>query len=93
MGISRFPITTASAEAQAFFNQGVSQLHSFWVREAERSFMQAAQLDPNAAMAYWGIAMSAAGDHRPAFQLLRDRSRQSQPPAAAHRAAASGRLV
>ena len=28
-----------------------------------------------------GIAMSAAGDYRPAFQLLRDRSRQSQPPA------------
>ena len=60
-GVSSFPITTASAEAQAFFNQGISQLHSFWARESEKSFMQAAQLDPNAAMAYWGIAMSAAG--------------------------------
>jgi tetratricopeptide (TPR) repeat protein len=81
MGRSSFPITTTSPEAQAFFNQGVAQLHSFWVRESERSFMQAAQLDPDAAMAYWGIAISAAGDYRPAFQLMRNRSRQGQAPA------------
>ena len=35
-----FPITTNSAEAQAFFNQGVGQLHGFWYLEAERSFRQ-----------------------------------------------------
>ena len=82
VGKSNLPITTSSPEAQAFFNQGVAQMHSFWFRESERSFMQAAELDPNAAMAYWGIAMSAAGDHRPAFQLLRNRSRQYQPDSA-----------
>jgi len=62
-------ITTRSAEAQAFFNQGVAQMHSFWVRESERSFLQAAALDPESPMPHWGIAMVAAGDYRPGFQL------------------------
>ena len=30
-----FPVTTKSAQAQAFFNQGVGQLHGFWYFEAE----------------------------------------------------------
>jgi tetratricopeptide (TPR) repeat protein len=68
MGKSNLSITTNSAQAQEFFNQGVSQLYGFWFEEAERSFLQAAKLDPNAGMAYWGIAMSAAGDFRPQYQ-------------------------
>jgi tetratricopeptide (TPR) repeat protein len=68
-GATPFPITTKSAEAQKFFNQGVAQMHSFWAREAERSFLQAAQLDPEAPMPHWGIAMVAAGDYRPRFQI------------------------
>src|SRR5256885_13360491 len=68
-----FPITTSNPKAQEFFNQGVAQMHSFWAFEAERSFLQAAALDPQAPMPYWGIAMVAAGDYRPHFQLVRDR--------------------
>jgi tetratricopeptide (TPR) repeat protein len=68
-GTINFPITTKSKEAQAFFNQGVAQMHSFWAREAERSFLQAAALDPEAPMPQWGIAMVASGDYRPGFQL------------------------
>src|SRR5438270_7520554 len=68
-----FPITTSSPKAQEYFNQGVAQMHSFWAVEAERSFLQAAALDPQAPMPYWGIAMVAAGDYRPRFQLTRDR--------------------
>src|SRR5229473_1420030 len=67
-----FPITTSNPKAQEFFNQGVAQMHSFWATEAERSFLQAAALDPQAPMPYWGIAMVAAGDYRPRFQLTRD---------------------
>ncbi len=69
MGVVHFPITTSSKEAQAFFDQGVAQMHSFWAREAERSFLQAAALDPAAPMPYWGVSMVAAGDYRPRFQL------------------------
>jgi tetratricopeptide (TPR) repeat protein len=68
-GNTPLSITTTSAEAQKFFNQGVAQMHSFWAREAERSFLQAAQLDPEAPMPHWGIAMVAAGDYRPRFQI------------------------
>jgi tetratricopeptide (TPR) repeat protein len=80
-----FPITTTSAEAQKFFNQGVAQMHSFWATEAERSFLQAAALDPQAPMPQWGIAMVAAGDFRPRFQLVRD----APPPAKKGKAAAA----
>jgi tetratricopeptide (TPR) repeat protein len=72
MGDTNMPVTTKSEEARKFFNQGISQIHSFWFLESERSFLQAAQLDPDMAMAYWGISVSAATDHRPAFQLMRD---------------------
>ena len=58
MGRDRFPVTTNKQEAQLFFTQGVSQLHGFWYFEAERSFRQAAMLDPNCAMAYWGMAVA-----------------------------------
>ncbi len=51
-------VTTGSEEARQFFDQGVGQLHGYWFFEAERSFRQAAALDPDCAMAYWGMAMA-----------------------------------
>jgi peroxiredoxin len=57
-GRVHLPVTTRSTEAQKFFNQGIGQLHGFWYFEAERSFRQAAALDPGCAMAYWGMAMA-----------------------------------
>jgi tetratricopeptide (TPR) repeat protein len=68
-GDIHFPITTSNPEAQKFFDQGINQMHSFWAVEAERSFLQAAQLDPEAPMPWWGVSMVAAGDYRPRFQL------------------------
>jgi peroxiredoxin len=53
-----FPVSTNVALAQQFFNQGIGQLHGFWYFEAERSFRQVAKLDPECAMAYWGMAMA-----------------------------------
>ena len=64
-----FPVTTRSAEAQKFFNQGVGQLHGFWYFEAERSFRQAAALDTNCAMAYWGMAMANVNNARRAKEF------------------------
>ncbi len=68
-GDIHFAITTSNPEAQKFFDQGLSQMHSFWAVEAERSFLQAAQLDPDAPMPWWGVAMVSGGDYRPRFQL------------------------
>jgi peroxiredoxin len=53
-----FPVTTKSPEAQAFINQGVGQIHGFWYYEAERSFRQAALLDKDCGIAYWGMALA-----------------------------------
>src|SRR5437016_14264308 len=57
-GKIHMPVTTKSAEAQAFFDQGLALLHSFWYYEADRSFEQAARLEPDCATAQWGIAMT-----------------------------------
>ena len=58
LGRANFAISTDDEQAQAFFNQGVDQLHGFWYFEAERSFRQVAMLDNDCAMAYWGLAMA-----------------------------------
>jgi tetratricopeptide (TPR) repeat protein len=57
-------VTTRSEEAQKFFDQGLALLHSFWFYESDRSFERAAQLDPEMAMAHWGIAMAAVNEKR-----------------------------
>ena len=51
-------VTTKDPLAQQFFDQGLGQLHGFWYFESERSFRQAADIDPECAMAYWGMAMA-----------------------------------
>ena len=58
VGDSHLKITTRSDAAQAYFDQGLSLLHCFWDFEAHRAFKEAARLDPDAAMAYWGIVES-----------------------------------
>ena len=55
-------ITTNSAEAQRYFDQGLGFLQGFNHRAAIRAFQQAAELDPECAMAHWGIAL-ACGPH------------------------------
>src|SRR5262247_1922061 len=63
-GTVHMPIATKSEEAQRFFDQGLALLHSFWSYEADRSFERSAQLDPECAMAQWGIAMAAVNEKR-----------------------------
>ncbi len=55
-------ITTDSPQDQRYFNQGLAFLHGFNQSAAIRSFQQAARLDPECAMAHWGIAL-ACGPH------------------------------
>lgn len=57
-GKVHFPVTSKHPDVQKFIEQGLGQLHGFWYFEAERSFRQAAALDPDCAMAYWGMAMA-----------------------------------
>jgi tetratricopeptide (TPR) repeat protein len=57
LGDHKFPVTTNSARAQLFINQGMMLVYGFNHAEATRSFREAARLDPNCAMAYWGMAL------------------------------------
>src|SRR5213075_3301955 len=55
-------ITTDSPEAQRYFDQGLAFLHGFNHRAAIHAFQEAAKLDPECAMAHWGVAL-ACGPH------------------------------
>jgi pimeloyl-ACP methyl ester carboxylesterase/tetratricopeptide (TPR) repeat protein len=57
------PVTTNNPEAQKFFNQGLSYLYGFNHEEAVNSFKQAAKLDPQLAMAYWGVALAMGSNY------------------------------
>src|SRR5436190_1577596 len=66
-----FPVSTTNALSQKFFNQGLGQLHGFWYFEAERSFRQAAKLDTNCVMAWWGMAMANVMTEKRAKEFMK----------------------
>jgi tetratricopeptide (TPR) repeat protein len=61
IGTSPERVTTSSPEAQRYFDQGLSYLHSYIWIEAARSFNQALRLDPNLTMAYMGLSYAYSG--------------------------------
>jgi tetratricopeptide (TPR) repeat protein len=57
-GVWKHAIQTTSPEAQKYFDQGLSLMYGFNRYEALRSFRKAAELDSQAPMPQWGIAMA-----------------------------------
>lgn len=57
LGLHTFPVSTKVERAQLFMNQGLNLTYGFNHAEASRAFAEAARLDPNLAMAYWGQAL------------------------------------
>jgi tetratricopeptide (TPR) repeat protein len=58
LGHYHHPIATKSAEAQGFFDQGLTLVYGFNHDEAIRAFDQAARLDPQSPMPHWGVALA-----------------------------------
>jgi tetratricopeptide (TPR) repeat protein len=58
LGSLHHPVTTRSARAQKYFDQGLSLVYAFNHDEAQRSFEEAVKLDPSMAMGWWGIALT-----------------------------------
>jgi len=56
LGSVHHPVTTKSKQAQAYFDQGMRLIFAFNHEAAIKSFTRAWELDPNLAMAQWGIA-------------------------------------
>jgi len=75
-GKVNFPVTTKVPECQQFINQGIGQLHGFWYFESERSFRQAAALDPNCAIAYWGMAMANINNAKRAKDFIAEAAKR-----------------
>src|SRR5436305_5861327 len=58
LGSFHHAVSTTHAETQKFFDQGFTLLYAFNHEAAVRSFKRAAELDPQMAMGYWGIALA-----------------------------------
>jgi tetratricopeptide (TPR) repeat protein len=57
LGVLSYKITTASAAAQNYFDQGLRLAYAFNHAEAQRAFREAEKLDPRCAMCFWGEAL------------------------------------
>ncbi len=80
LGTLHYAITTASPEAQQYFDQGLRLTWGFNHAEAIRSYEAALEADPACAMCWWGIAFA----HGPNINAGMD----SAAGVAAHRAIA-----
>lgn len=58
LGPFSWPVTTASAQAQTYFDQGVKLMYAYARAHARPSFAEARRLDPQCAMCWWGEAWS-----------------------------------
>lgn len=57
LGSHTFPVSTRNPLAQQYINQGLNLAYAFNHAEARRAFREAARLEPDLAMAYWGQAL------------------------------------
>jgi tetratricopeptide (TPR) repeat protein len=67
LGNSHRAITTASSEAQQYFDQGMRLMWGFNHDEATRSFARAAELDPHCGSCYWGVALTVGPNYNLPF--------------------------
>jgi tetratricopeptide (TPR) repeat protein len=56
-------ISSTSAEAQQYFDQGMRFMWAFNHDEASRSFARAAELDPQCAICLWGVALTVGPNY------------------------------
>jgi hypothetical protein len=55
--------STSSADAQAYFDQGMRLIWAFNHDEATRSFAKAAELDQRCAICYWGVSLTVGPNY------------------------------
>jgi tetratricopeptide (TPR) repeat protein len=63
-------ITTASAEAQRWFDRGLNWCYGYHHEEAVACFEKALQADPNCAMAHWGVGYAAGPNYNFPWELM-----------------------
>jgi tetratricopeptide (TPR) repeat protein len=74
LGRYSYTITTASPEAQRWFDQGLRLVYAFNHAEARRAFSEAARLDPSCAMCFWGLAIAEGSNYNSPTDADREKS-------------------
>ena len=79
LGSYHHEVTTKDPRAQRYFDQGLTLAYGFNHREAVRSFLEGARIDPDCAMCWWGASLALgpninvpmfAEDVKPAWEYL-----------------------
>lgn len=87
LGDYTFKVSTANADSQYFFDQGLRLTYGFNHSEALRAFKEAVRHDPGNAMAWWGWALVLG----PNLNMPMDAMAADQAYAAAQEAVARGK--
>ena len=74
LGEVHHPVSTKNRQAQQFFDQGLKLIYGFNHDEARRSFERAGQLDPQLAMAWWGVALTLGPNYNLPVDPERERA-------------------
>ncbi|MDV3126318.1 tetratricopeptide repeat protein [Mycobacterium sp. 21AC1] len=70
LGSYHRPIDTPSAPAQVWFDRGLIWAYAFNHEESIRCFERALELDPDLAIAHWGIAYSVGPNYNKAWEAF-----------------------
>ncbi|MDH3599237.1 MAG: hypothetical protein OEU26_06305 [Candidatus Tectomicrobia bacterium] len=65
-------ISTASPEAQLWFDRGLIWCYGFHHEESIRCFKKVTEIDPDCAMAYWGIAYASGPNYNKPWEAFTD---------------------
>ncbi|HEV3436844.1 MAG TPA: hypothetical protein VG122_05770, partial [Gemmata sp.] len=89
-------VATSKPNAQKYFDQGLMFMFAFNHDEAIRAFRRAAEIDPDCAMAYWGMALASGVNYnnpsfppekaKQAFEAVQKAREKSKPESDANRA-------
>jgi tetratricopeptide (TPR) repeat protein len=88
LGNHQHKVTTSSEQAQRYFDQGLRLVYGFNHDEAERAFREAVRIDPNCAMAWWGIAYTLGPNYN--LPMIGDRNQAALEAVQKARALAPG---
>ena len=88
LGSHNCPITTASPQAQTWFDRGLIWTYAYNHDEATACFRRALEQDPDCAMAFWGVAYATGPNYNMPWELF-DEAGRLKAIEAAHDAAQS----
>jgi tetratricopeptide (TPR) repeat protein len=89
LGSYSYRITTASPDAQRWFDQGLRLVYAFNHHEGQRAFREAVRLDPTCAMCFWGIALTEGSNYNSPTDAEREKKARAATQDARQRAGAA----